>query len=163
MIYLHFPSSHGQDRLSYIYEAQRWHFGRSVGSLEAHYWELNAPPQFWALIQNTNSFLPGCPSTFWHRRTQWMTQTVKGGQEWGLWMLHVCRRSGWYSVPRTKQEGMFQRSISSTLQKRPFQKHSVAGKAGYSCPVPSWAKDLRVAAPLNSGKRNWERLSSNST
>lgn len=59
MIDLHFPSSHGQDRISYIYEAQRRHFGRSVGSLEAHYWELNAPPQFWALKKSSkHKFLP---------------------------------------------------------------------------------------------------------
>ena len=54
-----------------------------------------------------------------------------------------------------KQKEIFQRAIFQHVLQQPFQNHSIDEKASHPLPIPSWAKDLRVAAHLNLGKINY--------
>lgn len=105
----------------------------------------------WRKFQNINSLLPGHPSAFWDWRITCISQIMKEGKEWQPLVLGPCWRQ--QNLQCKSRKKLFREPFPVFQQ--PFQNHSMDEKASHPLPIPSWAKDLRVAAHLNLGKINY--------
>ncbi|XP_046923073.1 protein adenylyltransferase SelO-like [Lynx rufus] len=111
--------------------------------------ELNIPQQFWALnMISKHKLFPAWVSQYLLRlksnmndsdseRRKRMT-TVNPRYVLRNWMAESA-------VRKAERNDFSEVHLLQRVLRHPFQKHSVAEKAGYSSPTPSWAKDLKVS------------------
>ena len=125
-------------------------------SFKAHYGELHVPQQFWTLKKMSKHKLFSA-SVSQHLLT--LKNTMNHSECERRKRVTIVNAT---CVPQIRlsqcamqkaERNVIETHLRHVLQ-HPFQEHSVAEKSGYSSPVPSWAKDLRVAVHLNFGKIN---------
>ncbi|XP_006871746.1 PREDICTED: selenoprotein O-like [Chrysochloris asiatica] len=111
--------------------------------------ELNIPPHFWALkMISKHELFPTWVSRYLLRlksntndsdsKRRKRMKSVNPRYVLKNWMAELA-------VQKAERNDFSEVHLLQQVLQHPFQKHSVAEKAGYSSPTPSWAKNLRVS------------------
>ncbi|KAM8959438.1 LOW QUALITY PROTEIN: protein adenylyltransferase SelO-like [Lycaon pictus] len=110
--------------------------------------ELSIPQQFWALkMISKHKLFPAWVSQYLLRLKSNMNDSDSERRKRMTTVNPRYVLKNWMAESTVKAErnDFSEVHLLQYVLQHPFQRHSAAEKAGYSSPIPSWAKDLRVS------------------
>ncbi|XP_005386951.1 PREDICTED: UPF0061 protein ETA_18310-like [Chinchilla lanigera] len=116
---------------------------------ESQLLELNIPQQFWALkTVSKHELFPTWVSQYLLRLKSNMNDSDSERRERMTTVNPRYVLKNWMAesaIQKAERNDFSEVRLLQQVLRHPFQKCSMAEKAGYASPTPSWAKDLRVS------------------